>query len=251
MMEALNSVNFDKEKDTLVNVGDPFDRGPSSKEVLNYFLSCPNRILIWGNHDARLNQLIVGSSMLCRYDFDNGVPQTIMSFTGLTGQVSLTNQIFMLRSDPTYRKIANNLFQYFRECVWAVEFDDLIATHAWLPVYDDGKKHYSLPVGWENTNRGDWYEATWVNSAAISKCPAAYPDKKLLIGHWHAWDLAEKAGERRCAKKLLSFAVEINCDTYFSADGKLIAIDGCAAWPKGGKVNAFVYESDKEPKIYR
>lgn len=69
MMEALNDAGFNKETDTLVSVGDPFDRGPSSKEVLEYLMSCPHRILIWGNHDARLYQLMKGSDHIAYYDF--------------------------------------------------------------------------------------------------------------------------------------------------------------------------------------
>ena len=51
MVAALNASGFDPQKDTIVSLGDAIDRGEKSREVVEYLLSCPNRILIMGNHD--------------------------------------------------------------------------------------------------------------------------------------------------------------------------------------------------------
>ena len=64
MIAALNEAGFDKEKDVLVSLGDLFDRGSNSLEVLEYVMSCPNRILIWGNHDLRLKELMYGAAVV-------------------------------------------------------------------------------------------------------------------------------------------------------------------------------------------
>ena len=42
LIEALNKVNFDKEKDTLISNGDAFDRGNQNKQVLEFVMSLPN-----------------------------------------------------------------------------------------------------------------------------------------------------------------------------------------------------------------
>ena len=77
LVKALAIADFDMEKDTLVSVGDPFDRGSQSKEVLDFILSCPNHIIIIGNHDWRLRQLIKRPSLYTQYDITNGYPEKI------------------------------------------------------------------------------------------------------------------------------------------------------------------------------
>ena len=41
----------------------------------------------------------------------------------------------------------------------------------------------------------------------------------------------------------------IDSSTYTIAD-KLIAIDGCASYDKGGQVNVYIYQSDEDPIKY-
>jgi len=253
LIEALNGVDFDKEKDTLVSVGDPFDRGPASKEVLDYLLSCPNRILIWGNHDARLRQLVFGLDYISGADIQNGVPETLESFTHMSKKtVGLDTMIYAL-GFPQNEEVKKSLFQYFHECCWAIEFKDLIAVHAWLPINEDTKTHQlKLKADWRKTSWNKWYESSWAHSQNLSKRPACYPEKPLLIGHWHAWRLAQEHGYPRVADPSMRavWGTDIDCSTYTHKNGKLIAIDGCSNYPYGGKVNAFVYESDEEPIKY-
>jgi len=255
MRQALFDAEFCMERDTIVSVGDPFDRGPDSKKVLEYLMSCPHRILIWGNHDARLYQLMKGSDYIAYYDFQNGVPATLKSFTGIGQQAGLDTQIYLLNYDACYLKIAQKLYKYFKECCWAVEFEDLIATHAWLPHTRDlvNNSHYSLIENWRDIKAQDiWFECSWGRSD-LCYASKAFPDKPLLIGHWHAWRLAVDNGEKRFEKvniKDLTKNDNVNCDLWKSPDGKLIAIDGCSNWSTGGKVNVYVYESEIEPIKY-
>lgn len=254
MIAELIAKGFNKKVDTLVSVGDPFDRGPKSKEVLEYLMSCPHRILIWGNHDARLYQLMKGSDYVNYYDLQNGVTATLKSFTGIGPQAGLDTQIYLLNYDATYLKIAQKLYQYFRECCWAVEFEDLIATHAWLPYTKDlvTRKH-SLLENWRDIKAQDlWFECSWGRSDLLYG-NEAFPDKTLLIGHWHAWRLAYEFGKepRYIPNPDNPNVVKgINCDMWISPDKKLIAIDGCSNYDKGGKVNVYVYESEVEPIKY-
>ena len=248
LVEALNGVNFNKEKDTLVSVGDPFDRGPASKEVLDYLLSCPNRILIWGNHDARLRQLVFGLDYIAGFDISNGVPETLESFTHMSRKsVGLDTMIYALNF-PQNREVRDKLFQYFHECCWAIEFKDLIATHAWLPINEDTKTHgLKLKADWRKTTWTKWFDASWAHSQNLSKRTACYPEKPLLIGHWHAWRLAQEHGHMRTINAKPAWGEHVNCDTFILGDKKLIAIDGCSNYPYGGKVNAYVYKSYEEP----
>lgn len=237
MLDALSKADFDMEKDTIVSVGDPFDRGPDSRRVLDFLMRCPNRILIWGNHDARLNQLIHKPWDIVGADFQNGITETLDSFAPALKGYSTTDKLYHVST-------MIQLSRYFRECVWAIEFKDLIATHAWVP-YTKWMSKYTIIEDWRNlAAQGPWFECSWGNSRALA-IQNQWPDKKLLIGHWWAWDLAEAlGGEKRFDNK----KEWVNADIF--ENEHLIAIDGCSNYLKGGKVNAYVYESDEKPITY-
>ena len=76
MISALAVSGFDMEKDTLISLGDPFDRGPKSKDVLEFIMACPHHIIVIGNHDWRLKQLLKKPAYFNQYDIANGVPVT-------------------------------------------------------------------------------------------------------------------------------------------------------------------------------
>ena len=58
MAEALRDAGFNPSKDTIVSLGDPFDRGDKSYEVLQFLMSCPNRISWFPHTNIRFGQLI-------------------------------------------------------------------------------------------------------------------------------------------------------------------------------------------------
>ena len=82
LMKALNSLNFNPGTDTLISLGDLFDRGPDSVNLLDFIDSLPNKILIRGNHDTALEDI----RNLRRYPNDidehNGTIRTIMDQIG-------------------------------------------------------------------------------------------------------------------------------------------------------------------------
>ena len=234
MIEALVNVNFDKNKDTLVTVGDLFDRGEHSLEVLEFIMSCPNRILLWGNHDMRLKRLLCGAAP-SKTDYYNGVLETFQSFCGISNLRMIPVGISLLKSDATLFNVYRLLWDYFDECVFAAEWDDLIATHAWIPCverYINEKSYYLYKEDWRASNRDEWYEATWSNSFELLK-NKVLPSKKLLIGHWHTFHFYEKIR-----------GIQDNFDIF--EDENIVAIDGCSNY-KDGKVNVYIYENDSNP----
>src|SRR5574344_1687254 len=76
MIDALAKAGFDETQDTLVMVGDAIDRGQDSENVIDYLLSLSNKILLWGNHEARFLNLLNGASIES-YDFHNCTTDTI------------------------------------------------------------------------------------------------------------------------------------------------------------------------------
>lgn len=254
---ALAEEGFDIEKDTLVSLGDPFDRGPQSKEVLDFFLSCPHRILVMGNHDWRLLQLMRQPFQFNQYDIMNGVPETYKSF------LNKQDEQYLNAWDCLEELQSNEqLKQYYDEVVLYVEFSDLIGVHAWVPFNELSRTRFEpyysiredgIKTDWHDAFRAEWYEATWAHTEMCVE-NEIFPNKRLIVGHWHAWRLARANGEDRIDDNNVIYedgerCPYINCDTYYDKD--IVAIDGCTNYPNGGKVNVIVYESDEQPQTLR
>lgn len=251
MIAALNEAGFNREQDTLISVGDPFDRGPNSKEVLEYIMGCPHRIIIIGNHDWRLYGLSKNTLLFDEYDIMNGIGATVRSFNGIPeGQpISYWEELPKIASNKLFN-------QYIQEANYAVEFSDLIAVHGWIPHAElsggrvEPYQNLSQPdATWRTAPKHYWWDGVWSHTErCIEK--KIYPEKTILIGHWHAWRLAQKFGEKRTMPKKMHEKYEyINCDKFIYKD-KFIAIDGCSNWPNGGKVNVYIYTTDEKPTLY-
>lgn len=242
MIEALARENFDMEKDTLVSLGDPFDRGTQSKEVLEFIMSCPHRIIVLGNHDWRLRQLIRKPALYTQYDVTNGIPATVRSFL----EVPDDEHIMMWEG---LEKLSGHelLHQYFEEAVLYAEFEDFIAVHAWVPFKEISRTYYEPFEDWREASKADWWEAVWAHTE-LCMLNEIYPDKRLVVGHWHAWRLAQKFGLEQREEPGTVYGW-INCDMWFNEH--IVAIDGCTNYPHGGKVNVLSYFSDKEPITLR
>lgn len=227
MMKALNDAGFNKEQDTIVSLGDLTDRGPKSKEVVEFVVKCPHRILLWGNHEVWFRQIICGSRFFGDHDRQNGVLDTMKSFDK-EYDGNLWDSIERLQS--------NHLLQYyFSQCHYAVRWSHLIGTHAWLPIGTEGV------LGLDFADPRDWHDAIWAETAKIIKDPANFPDRKIIVGHWHAWRL--RPGSE--VFKYYSQIPEIDFSTYET--DKFIAIDGCTNISH--KVNVYVMKTDEEPEI--
>lgn len=250
LIQALADECFDMEKDTLVSLGDPFDRGFQNKEVLDFILACPHHIIVIGNHDWRLKIIMQKPAMMNQYDIYNGIDTTIKSFLNKNPEEKLYGQNLWSAVDKLNWN--EQLHQYYNEAVLYVEFKDFIAVHGWIPHKDINETTVApYKSDWHEASRADWYEATWAHT---ENCIMnnIFPEKRLLVGHWHAWRLAYLFGENR--EDLNDIKVfdnhkysYINCDIFVS--DPLIAIDGCSNWPNGGKVNVFIYETDEIPTM--
>lgn len=250
LTEALAGVNFNAEQDMLVCLGDIFDRGEQSLEVLQYLMGLPNRKLIWGNHDYRLRELILGRPATSA-DYSNGVLETLQSFCPYhnTGRsIDILISIFM--TDERYKATYELLWKYFNECVWCIEWENLIAVHGWLPheakIADrrNGKIEYKLTLdsNWRAADRDAWYDASWAHTEMCCR-DNIFPDKGMIVGHWHAWRL-------HCA--FSTFAYHNAPFTPFIAQPfgrEFIAIDGCSN-ADGGLVNAFVRTMGEPIAVY-
>lgn len=247
MIAALDKARFDKEHDTLVVLGDSFDRGHWNREVLDFILDCPHRILIWGNHDRRLMEIAMGDP-IDKYDKHNGTTISVIDFAHDYVDEENRGNLYVcanaLEKNP-------KLWQYFRECHFAVEFPDMIMTHAWLPLWTlVGRQAPELFDDWRETDRQNWSYATWANTYGLLDSPYnVFPDKTIMVGHWWAWSIAEKYGAKRTCYTGTKDP-QIDCSTFIY-ENKAIFIDGCSNYENGGCVNVYVYESDAVPTFIK
>ena len=251
LAKALAEAQFAPETDTLVCLGDIFDRGDQSWEVLQYIMGLPNRILIWGNHDFRLRELMLGKTV-GGHDYSNGVLETMHSFCPeLKSMNSIDMIIYLFQTDDRYKTKYELLWKYFNECVWAVEWDNLIATHGWVPHI---RKIVNTKMGrvveekmiamngWPGATREQWYNASWAHTEWCIR-DKIFPDKPLIVGHWHAWRL-------HCAFNGCDYHNAPFTTFVGEFDGhKVICIDGCSN-AEQGIVNTCVFLNSKEPIKY-
>lgn len=94
-MDLLEKVNYDKKKDRLVILGDLVDRGPNSKEVVQYLMNMSNSYdvsVIGGNHDDMFTLWLDLPRLIPEYTGDNiGGLATLKSFYGKSHMSNLKN----------------------------------------------------------------------------------------------------------------------------------------------------------------
>lgn len=227
MLAALIDAGFDKSNAShmLVSLGDLFDRGTQSKEVLLYIMSLPHRLLVCGNHDQRLQQIVRHPDWYDKTDTYNGMRETFASF-GYANAYELHDAF--LKGDG----IMPILRSYFQQLSYAIETPQYILTHGWLPMHQGTTQ--ILP-NWRSAGWNAWNCAMWADTC---KCLLTWPrsapanGKILVVGHWATCNMRAATGNH--AKDF---------DIFYSQDKHLVGIDGTAALPLG-HVNVFTFEED-------
>jgi hypothetical protein len=249
MKYALSTAGFDESKDTLVSVGDAMDRGPKNVDTLDYLLGLKNKILLWGNHDARLLLLLNGAAVES-YDAHNKTTETIAQLSGHDMNAPFDKDFYeyyeTCLSEIRNSEIKEKLMSYFKQCHMAAEFSNEIVTHAWLPS-SVGLDSLKLKPSWRSVKSWDrWYDALWSRTDYAVR-GQAYPDKKLVVGHWYAWLIAEQEGTQRSEKDPETQQYVIDTSVY--DNGKAAFIDGMS-YDDCGKVNVYIIEDSKYPILY-
>lgn len=216
MLLALNKINFDANNDTLITNGDLIDRGPKSKQIIEYVLNCPHHICLWGNHEHLLFNLLSGNRFYDNYvDTHNGVPATLKSYS----------QHFWIDAVDTFQLSTemNSLKKYFKECLNAVEIDNYIISHA------------GAPLDYKNADNETWENYSYQDSIIWYRTIGKFMTKTNIIGHYWA-SLFRECFDKEKSNDILIYE-------------NLICIDGKTN-DKNGKVNTFVFESNSQIFFY-
>ena len=223
MKRTLDAAGFDANnpEHIFVSLGDLFDRGDESAEMLRFVSSLPEerKILIMGNHEL-LMQKMLNTGCFYRYDISNGTVKTACDITGETNPY-VAIQMMRLRKDWA---------EYYHSCKFYVEMGNCIFTHGWIPDR----------VDWRSADTQEWEDATWLNGMKQWADGLWEDGKTIFCGHWHtSWGHSRIRG----------FGVEFPstpddkvCFCPFIDEG-IIAMDACTALSE--KVNCITLDEDE------
>lgn len=204
-VDALKESGFkpNSKDDLLVVCGDVFDRGPQNAECLHLLSNLSNVILIRGNHEYLLLDLL-SRGYYKAHDKHNGTQETVLQ---LADYFNLNSKTFDSACIELSQILNKNWFNKF---VDYYETDKYVFVHGYIP--DD--KY------WRN---GNWPEASWSCGVTsfISETEDRIDGKTLICGHWHcsyAHHIFERTPE---------FGEGANFEPYIGEH--FISIDGCTA----------------------
>ena len=224
MIEALNEAGFDKKNPdhVFVHCGDLLDRGPDAVKCLEYVNSLERKILIKGNHEDLLEDILFHKKWFDAYDFHNGTVDTISQLSGITLGKEINGYVIFAMIQECSRNEA--LKEYLKSVINYAEIGDYIIVHGWIPLEHVWGGTYKVPENWKE---GDWNEARWFNGMKMWKRGCTLEGKTIVCGHW-----STRWGHER-------YSNTISNDT-FERDG-IIALDATTVLSK--KVNVFVFEA--------
>lgn len=281
-MSSLNESGFDinNPEHILIVCGDIFDRGTKPLEVYEFLKNLPKerRILIKGNHEYLLNELVARGFELS-HDIHNGTYDTLCYIAKLPDRITFSHREYLKRSQYIYgtdsykeyleelrkkeeareHKLYTNrklkqILKWINSDEWVnyYELGKYIFVHAFIPLrekmiemdnalWPTGEKYYFK--NWRTgTSDYEWEEATW-------GCPWSDYEKgffkkeelngKVLVcGHWHTSDFWNSLDYSTDRSKQLA---QDNNPIYKSdAFPGLIGLDTCTALSH--KVNVLVIE---------
>lgn len=242
--ESLDKKGFDINNDShiLVVLGDLFDRGRESKECLDFVTSLPKErtVLIRGNHETLLEDLLKLERGVGYYDYTNGTVQTIID-------LSANHELCDLSTDTENVVKNEKLKEYYSRLVWFFEPDKHnVFCHGWLPIKDytldeeelevAGDNECYIPNNWRTLPELEWNRASWRNGMALWDEGARLEDVTIWCGHWHtSWGHYHLHAE----------GSEWGDDAIFDPfiDEGIVALDGCTAYTH--QVNVMTLEVDE------
>ena len=230
MQRALSEQGYDKDNPSHIfcSIGDLFDRGPESKECLEFVNSIPRerKILIRGNHEILMRQMVFGGNWPRGIDKHNGTWKTACDLTG----VDKAEVMEKMRKNSEFWK-------YYHDTEYYRIVGDYILTHAWVPCKRDWltgeikvtpveELDKEMDYDWENT-------FTWTNGMHACSMGARVKGKTVICGHWNtSWGWKEI--RHKCENLYDGDAIH----EPFIDDG-IVALDACTV--VSGKVNCYKF----------
>lgn len=227
MIAALDKAGYDEfnPDHVFVSCGDMFDRGPGSREVLEFINSIPSerKILIKGNHEYLMKHMITTGDWPRHADESNGTWRTARDLTG----VDIVEVCRAMRKNDAW-------WQYYNECKPYAEIGNYIIVHGWIPCVSNMDYTMSVMKDWRDCSEMEWDDAAWLNGMLCWYKGARIEGKTIVCGHWHtSWGWCRL--RNKCAN-------QFSGDAIFEpfVDEGIVALDACTV--ASGIVNCYVIE---------
>ncbi len=187
LKKTLESGGYDPENPDhmLVCCGDFFDRGTENFEVLKFFERLPRKIMIKGNHDERLLE-ILNTGKLIEHDALNGTFTTIEEFFGKYTTISLDEPLDFSGSTGTVRRLT----EFIGEMVDYYETENYVFVHGWLPINKG-----TVVSDWRKASPDQWHAGRWTSWVNGSEMPGRNEVKTVVCGHYPVWSQGMYYGE--------------------------------------------------------
>ncbi len=215
----------------LIVIGDCFDRGEESREVFDFLNGIENKIIVRGNHEDMLAQLL-DQKHIGRGGFSNGMDATLVSFFGdrVIGELDVYYQFAYKLNFGGREHTVKELRDFLAKTYDYFETENYIFTHGWLPVGFDGEGNCFVKENFRHEIPSEWKRARFMEWYRMYGAGALLNGKTIVCGH-RASRFACLVGETR------------DPDDYspFYAEG-LVAIDTSTV--QSGKVNVLVIEDE-------
>lgn len=179
------------EADLILSVGDMMDRGPKSKEVIEFFMNTPNTEALYGNHEDLMYEAcsgIEGETDVGAVElwFRNGGYETVKSYGGDRSMIP-KKHLAWIRSRPLYFE-TNELFVSHAPVTnfnqvpgnrFTKKFD-IIEDFIWnrLP------PHKPLPKFCVYGHNGKVLKCKWGNGDVVAACVDGQHSATVAGMHW-------------------------------------------------------------------
>ena len=230
MIEALDKVGFDpnNEDHWLISCGDNLDRGRQPRQVMNYLIQLPRKILVKGNHEILMMDCLA-REYPHQYDWSNGTAQSIIDIAPSADTFDEACMVIY----PKISKFIDGMVNYF-------ETKNYIFVHSFVPLNCDDylppyvhNRKYSKMDNWREAPQYEWDDAMWGNQFQLA-AQGFLPDKTLVFGHFHtSWPRYYYDGQQE-------WGLDADFSPYYGEG--YIGIDACTA--HSGKVNCLVLEDE-------
>lgn len=237
LQTSLKEAGYDKynPRHILVSLGDNFDRGPDSKGVCNILFHRQDTVLVKGNHEGFLEEMlekgIEGEFVLFNI-LHNGLDKTLESFSNCSIERVVSaadfNAMIDIAKDNVRHYCSKGLLQKIKD----------------MPLYYETKNYIFVHAGFEP-------DMPWQTSSQdvmlwdieYSHIPIRSTNKTVVIGHNHAFRVRNRAKEDGYRESPVGLPWTGNTDENAPVRiGNKIAIDPCSNLTH--KVNVLVIEDE-------
>lgn len=232
LKKSLEDSGFEptNENHWLIGCGDYLDRGRQPKEIIEYLSSLERCILVRGNHEDLLIELLNRRSDYT-YDWNNGTAQTILDLADYKDRLFIA----CLQVEKTIKDFVDKMVDYF-------ETENYIFVHSSvpfiqkdnLPKYYICSRNFEYDSNWRNAEKDRWESARWGNPFDLYNKGILPKEKTIVFGHWstsYMW--AKDEGRSQYGK-------DSKHDAYFGKG--FIGLDGTTVLSK--KVPIVVLEDN-------